>query len=413
MARFSTGVWTKAAVVAALALTAVSLVGCAPARDAAAPSDESELQAMVEQTMLANGVDRTTVAAVVNGTIVTQSQADEALAGYRASHDLVDDEDWSAYLASCGLTAWDVRLELICSLVDDVLVGQRAAELGLQVDDAEVDGCVASVEDLYPSRAAFLRALGANGYTEDSYRQAVYNRLVRAALRAAEVPDPVPTDEQIAQYAVVVAPTLSGRRSSHILFSADDYDLAVWVLAQLEDGADFAEMAALYSIDPSGADGGDMGWDSLNTYASAYQEALDDLEPGELAGPVRSRFGYHIILCTDRYDAATDADGNIDLDAIPADLMDAIEESMAESLGNQLFATYLGNLEASALVAVFDESGEQVAPDATGLACELSPLSADEASVDAAAEAVVEGSADVSVDLAQTAALAAEPAEEG
>ena len=69
------------------------------------------------------------------------------------------------------------------------------------------------------------------------------------------------------------------------------------LLAQLHKGADFATLAKANSKDPgSASNGGDLGFFARGRMVPAFEQAAFDLKkPGDLAGPVRSPFGYHII----------------------------------------------------------------------------------------------------------------------
>lgn len=70
---------------------------------------------------------------------------------------------------------------------------------------------------------------------------------------------------------------------------------------QLQDGADFAELAREYSDDPvSGSDGGNLGWVSRGQMVPAFEQAMLEADPGELKGPFRSRFGWHILQVQER-----------------------------------------------------------------------------------------------------------------
>lgn len=70
---------------------------------------------------------------------------------------------------------------------------------------------------------------------------------------------------------------------------------------QLQAGADFAELAREYSDDPvSGSDGGNLGWVSKGQMVPAFETAMLEAEEGELKGPFRSRFGWHILQVQDR-----------------------------------------------------------------------------------------------------------------
>jgi peptidyl-prolyl cis-trans isomerase D len=61
-------------------------------------------------------------------------------------------------------------------------------------------------------------------------------------------------------------------------------------------GADFGELAAKHSDDTGSAgNGGDLGWFGRNEMVSEFDEAVFSAKPGEIVGPIRSQFGYHII----------------------------------------------------------------------------------------------------------------------
>ena len=71
---------------------------------------------------------------------------------------------------------------------------------------------------------------------------------------------------------------------------------AAKILKQIQEGADFAEMAKKHSADTSsGANGGSLGQFSRGMMVPEFEEALDKLKPGELGGPVKTMFGQHII----------------------------------------------------------------------------------------------------------------------
>lgn len=70
------------------------------------------------------------------------------------------------------------------------------------------------------------------------------------------------------------------------------------LIQQLEDGADFAELATAESDDPgSAANNGSLGYVQKGQMVEPFENALFELEPGEMTTePVKSDFGYHIIL---------------------------------------------------------------------------------------------------------------------
>jgi peptidyl-prolyl cis-trans isomerase D len=68
------------------------------------------------------------------------------------------------------------------------------------------------------------------------------------------------------------------------------------ILKQIKEGADFGEMAKKHSADTaSGNNGGSLGQFSKGMMIPEFEAALDQLTPGELGGPVKTQFGFHLI----------------------------------------------------------------------------------------------------------------------
>lgn len=69
---------------------------------------------------------------------------------------------------------------------------------------------------------------------------------------------------------------------------------------RLVHGGDFAELARLYSQDGSAAKGGDLGWLYPGDTVPEFERAMDRLAPKELSQPVKSPFGFHLIMVIER-----------------------------------------------------------------------------------------------------------------
>ncbi len=88
-------------------------------------------------------------------------------------------------------------------------------------------------------------------------------------------------------------------RASHILVKTEGE--AKNILEQIRKGADFAKLAKEKSIDKgSAAKGGDIGFFSKGQLVPEFDRAASNLKEGEVGGPVKTRFGYHIIKVTGR-----------------------------------------------------------------------------------------------------------------
>jgi peptidyl-prolyl cis-trans isomerase SurA len=64
--------------------------------------------------------------------------------------------------------------------------------------------------------------------------------------------------------------------------------------------ADFAQLAREFSEDGSAQDGGDLGWTSPGAFVPEFEQVMDMLRPGQLAEPLQSRFGLHLIGVLER-----------------------------------------------------------------------------------------------------------------
>jgi len=66
--------------------------------------------------------------------------------------------------------------------------------------------------------------------------------------------------------------------------------------AQAKGGADFAQLATANSKDPGSApQGGDLGWAQRGMFVGPFEDALFAMSVGEIRGPVKSDFGYHVL----------------------------------------------------------------------------------------------------------------------
>ena len=95
------------------------------------------------------------------------------------------------------------------------------------------------------------------------------------------------------------------RHGSHILVESGSDDAAALkkaeqLAARAKAGEDFAKLARENSDDPgSKSAGGDLGWATREAYVAPFAEALFGMQKGEIRGPVKTQFGYHVIRLED------------------------------------------------------------------------------------------------------------------
>ena len=87
-------------------------------------------------------------------------------------------------------------------------------------------------------------------------------------------------------------------KARHILVKEEV--VAVAVIAELDKGADFAELAKTKSTGPSKTQGGDLGWFGPKQMVAPFSEAVAKLEKGSYTKtPVKTQFGWHVIILED------------------------------------------------------------------------------------------------------------------
>ena len=87
-------------------------------------------------------------------------------------------------------------------------------------------------------------------------------------------------------------------RASHILVKTEEE--ANKLYEDIKAGKNFADIAAMVSLCPSGANGGDLGFFGKGMMVKPFEDAAFSLDIGELSKPVETQFGWHLILVTDK-----------------------------------------------------------------------------------------------------------------
>lgn len=86
--------------------------------------------------------------------------------------------------------------------------------------------------------------------------------------------------------------------AAHILVNKEDD--ARKIMDRLEKGEDFEALAKRFSKCPSGKKGGNLGWFGKGDMVKEFDEACFNGKKGDVIGPVKTEFGYHVILIKDQ-----------------------------------------------------------------------------------------------------------------
>ena len=209
---------------------------------------------------------------------------------------------------------------LYTQLVDEVANSRLAADAG-RSDGLDQQERVANAMRLAADRVlaeAYMTDMVAAQITDDAIQTAYDNFVADSASRETVT-------------------------AAHILVETEDEAKAI--IAQLNDGADFAELAKEKSTGPSGPNGGELGSFGRGQMVPAFENAAFDMPVDSFsADPVQTQFGWHVIKVTAR-------------DVTPAPTLDQMREQIVSNLSRQSFARVVETLRAGAAVEVrpYDE----------------------------------------------------------
>ncbi|CUK13385.1 Foldase protein PrsA 1 precursor [Ruegeria denitrificans] len=112
--------------------------------------------------------------------------------------------------------------------------------------------------------------------------------------------------------------------ASHILVETEEQ--AKDIKAQLDDGADFAEMAKEHSTGPSGPNGGELGWFGPGQMVPEFEAAVIALDKGQISEPVQTQFGWHLVTLNDK--RKTEAP---ELEQVRAELTQTLQQGVIQA----------------------------------------------------------------------------------
>ncbi|WP_460272998.1 peptidylprolyl isomerase [Celeribacter sp. ULVN23_4] len=189
------------------------------------------------------------------------------------------------------------------------------------------------------------------GDTKDTlkYQLANEERVLIAGHALETIAADAVTDEALqAAYDAKFADFEPGREyhAAHIL--VDSEDEAKEIIAELNDGADFAELAKEKSTGPSGPNGGDLGWFGKGMMVESFETAVVDMEEGAISEPVQTQFGWHVIKLMETRLAETPSLDEVK-DELSADIQDQAIRAKLDSLEADGDVEMVEGIDAAAL----------------------------------------------------------------
>lgn len=249
-------------------------------------------------------VDR--IVAVVNSEVITQKELDQRVA--LVARQLT--RQGTSMPPRDALTA-----QILERLVVDRVQIQYARETGLRVDDVQLERALRRIaQENNMTLEQFRDTLKRDGADFDQFREDIRSEIVISRLREREVDNKVTvSDAEIDTF--LAAQQGQGAPGDeyqvvHILVQVPEQAASEQIqsrraraeeaLARLKGGADFAQMAALYSDAADALQGGSLGWRTVARLPQIFAEAVVKMQPGEFSPVLRSPAGFHILQLTDK-----------------------------------------------------------------------------------------------------------------
>ena len=249
-------------------------------------------------------IDR--VVAVVDSGVIMESQLNS-----RVEEILIRLKNDKAELPPLNLLEEQVLDRLI---IEEIQL-QLADRAGIKISDSELNQTLSRVSSQNNlSLEEFRLKLEAEGTSYKSFRDTIKKELIIQRVQRGKVGAKIDISEQelenfinseegrtqlAEQYNVqhILLSVKSGLSEIQIEAIGNE---AVSLLERLENGESFEKLAASYSAGQKALEGGFLGWRTSAELPSLFAEVVSGLTVGEVAQPVRSGAGFHILKLTDK-----------------------------------------------------------------------------------------------------------------
>ncbi|MCO6412655.1 MAG: peptidylprolyl isomerase [Thiogranum sp.] len=234
----------------------------------------------------------------------------------------------------------------ITRAVLDIYAQQRQArQPGADADDAAVLEEIISLE--------LARQQGEKQNLDDNPEVALQIEQQRRAVLASaamqqHLKDKPITDEELKKIYDENVGSGDEYKARHILLK--EKEEAEQVIAELDKGADFSELAKEKSTGPSGPGGGELGWFSAKQMVAPFSDAVAAMEKGSYTkAPVQTQFGWHVIMLDDVRQTT------------PPDF-EMLKPQIRAMVQNQRVQEYLAELREAANINIIADFGGSEAP---------------------------------------------------
>ncbi|MBL0010828.1 MAG: peptidylprolyl isomerase [Nitrosomonas sp.] len=240
------------------------------------------------------------IVAVVNEDVITRQELDEAIkmAVGRMQLQGVQIPDKNA-----------LENQVLESIITKHIQLQHAKEVGLSVGESELDETILRIaEENKLSLREFYAVLERDGISYNKFRDEIREEMIMARLKEREIKNQVNvTEGEVDNFLHTQETSAEGNdeyRLAHILILVSENmdsaqiqkraERADMALKKLQEGVEFAQVAAEFSDAADAKHGGIIEWRPITQMGPAFAELLTSLQPGDLTQVVHSPNGFHI-----------------------------------------------------------------------------------------------------------------------
>jgi len=232
--------------------------------------------------------------------------------------------------------------------IDDLLLAQRAAELGLKIRPEYIDSVIEDIkkENNIASDGQLREQLAREGLSLRLLRQNIERSVVKRQLMSYDLDPKVKVED-----AEVIAVYQAGKDTDYFRpatvklqeLVVGSRELAEQLVAQARSGEDFSALARAHSVSPTAEAGGDLGVFAKGELTARLEEVAFSLEPGGVSEPLPVESAYQVVRVAERTQASQ----------IPfEEAKDGIRQRLTEERRGGEYAKYVEELRQKALIDV-------------------------------------------------------------
>jgi peptidyl-prolyl cis-trans isomerase SurA len=204
--------------------------------------------------------------------------------------------------------------QLLEKMITERALMQYAKETGIRVDDLQVERTLARIaQDNKLTVDGLKQAVEKEGVPYAKYREDMRSEITMQRLREREVDSRINvTDAEVDNFLATINVQTGGDteyRLAHVLVLVPEQASSEQIEAkrrraedawkQLQQGADFKQVAAAFSDAPDALQGGSLGWRAPARLPTVFADQVRKMRPGEVSGILRSAAGFHIVKLED------------------------------------------------------------------------------------------------------------------